>query len=305
MRGALIDTLVSLAEHDPRLFFMTADLGFSVVEKFADKFPKQFVNVGVAEANMLSMAAGMAREGCIPYVYSIATFTAMRGYEQLRNGAVIHNLPVRVIGIGGGFAYGHAGITHHCLEDYAIMRVQPGLRVVAPADPAQARNALVANHTHPGPVYFRIGKGGNPEVPGLAGSYRPEGVELLGDGGDFLIITTGTMATEAIAAREELARQGRHGTVCVAATLQPAPRAELDALRGRYKCVLSLEEHYLNGGLGSMVAEWLCESGWGVPFQRLGVRDIPLGTLGGHAFMLDKAGISRRHVVDAVLGVAP
>src|SRR5579859_7432648 len=142
MRSAFVNALCEQAAADERIFLLTADLGWSVLERFATSFPRRFLNVGVAEQNMLGIAAGLAVEGYTPFVYSIATFAAMRGYEQFRNGAALHHLPVRVIGIGGGFSYGHAGPTHHALEDLAIMRAQASVIPLAPADSAQARQAL-------------------------------------------------------------------------------------------------------------------------------------------------------------------
>ena len=120
---------------------------------------------------MAGIATGMARDGLIPYIYSIATFATMRCYEQLRNGAALHGLPVRVIGIGGGFSYGHAGPTHYALEDLAILRTQPSVAVIAPADQSQAREALRSMAGHPGPVYFRVNKNERPDLPGLAGRF--------------------------------------------------------------------------------------------------------------------------------------
>src|SRR5438477_11396238 len=137
MRNAFVEALCDLAAADPRVMLLTADLGWSVLEPFAKRFPDRFLNVGVAEQNMLGVATGLAREGHVPFAYSIATFASMRCYEQFRNGPVLHRLPVRVVGIGGGFSYGHAGPTHHAVEDLTIARTQPGLTVIAPADAAQ------------------------------------------------------------------------------------------------------------------------------------------------------------------------
>ena len=135
MRSEFIRSLVALAERDPRVVLLTGDLGFTVVEDFAERFPQRFVNVGVAEQNMLGVATGLAEAGFVPFVYSIATFATMRPYEFIRNGPLLHGLPVRVVGVGGGLDYGNNGITHYALEDVALMRVQPKMMVVAPADP--------------------------------------------------------------------------------------------------------------------------------------------------------------------------
>ena len=158
MRKQFVTTLTEIASADDRVVLLTADLGFMVLEPFAERHPDRFFNVGVAEANMISLAAGLAHEGFIPFCYSIATFASMRGYEQFRNGAVIHQLPVRIVGIGGGFAYGSAGITHHALEDLALMRVQPGVGVVVPADDAQVDGLLRDHYARPEPMYVRLAK---------------------------------------------------------------------------------------------------------------------------------------------------
>ena len=133
MRGTFIRTLVDLAAEDTRIVLLVGDLGYTVVEPFAESFPDRFFNVGVAEQNMVGVATGLAESGYIPFIYSIATFASMRAYEFIRNGPLVHNLPVRVIGVGGGFEYGSAGVTHHALEDIAVMRTLPGMQVIAPA----------------------------------------------------------------------------------------------------------------------------------------------------------------------------
>ncbi len=139
MRAALLETLHELAAADERVLLITGDLGWSVVEPFARRFPMRFLNVGVAEANGAGIAAGLGQLGFVPFLYSIASFSSMRCYEQVRDGAILHGLPVRIVGVGGGFAYGHAGATHYALEDVAMMRAQPGMTVLVPADPAQTR----------------------------------------------------------------------------------------------------------------------------------------------------------------------
>src|SRR3954454_19018313 len=144
MRATFVRTLCELADRDPRVVFMTGDLGYTVVEPFAERHPDRFFNVGVAEQNMVGLATGLAEAGFIPFVYSIATFATLRPYEFIRNGPVKHRLPVRIAGVGGGFDYGPDGTSHHALEDIAITRALPGLTVISPADFEQARSALRA-----------------------------------------------------------------------------------------------------------------------------------------------------------------
>src|SRR5262249_47021604 len=172
VRGAFARTLAELASQDQRILLLTGDLGFMALEPFADRFPSRFFNVGVAEQNMVGMATGLAEAGYIPFVYSIATFATLRPYEFIRNGPILHQLPVRIVGMGGGFEYGSAGSTHHGLDDIGVMRVQPGIAIIAPADHVQARNAVLATWRLPGPIYYRLGKDDHTEVPGLEGGFE-------------------------------------------------------------------------------------------------------------------------------------
>ena len=208
MRHALIETLVALAERDPRVVLLTGDLGFTVVEPFADRFGDRFVNVGVAEQNLVGVATGLAEAGLVPFTYSLASFTALRPYEFVRNGPVLHHLPVRLIGVGGGFDYGVQGATHHGLEDLGVLRLLPGLTVLAPADTAQLVRAVEATWDLPGPVYYRVAKTDPPPVPGLDGRFRLGRAEVLAEGTDVALLATGTAAGAAVAAGELLRAEG-------------------------------------------------------------------------------------------------
>jgi transketolase len=147
MRGAFARTLAELAAKDSRILLLTADLGYMALEPFSERFPDRFLNVGVAEQNMVGLATGLAEAGFLPFVYSIVTFATLRPYEFIRNGPIMQQLPVRIIGVGGGFEYGHNGVSHYGLEDIGVMRLQPDLSVIAPADHEQARTALLHTRT--------------------------------------------------------------------------------------------------------------------------------------------------------------
>ncbi|NDJ62912.1 MAG: 1-deoxy-D-xylulose-5-phosphate synthase, partial [Chloroflexi bacterium] len=183
MRKTFANTLVELAAQDDRIVLLTGDLGFMVLEPFAEAFPDRFINVGVAEQNMIGLATGMAEAGMIPFVYSIVTFATLRPYEFIRNGPVLHQLPVRVVSVGGGYEYGSGGPTHHGLEDVGVMRVLPGMTVVAPADYQQARAALLATWDSPRPLYYRFGKNDQYAVPGLDGQFALGRAVTVRDGG--------------------------------------------------------------------------------------------------------------------------
>jgi transketolase len=301
MRHAFAKALYDIAESDERIVLMTADLGFMVLEDFAQAYPSRFYNVGVAEANMIGLATGLAASGYIPFVYSIATFASMRGYEQIRNGPILHQLPVRVIGVGGGFEYGHAGFTHHALEDLAIARVQPGLAVVAPADHLQASVAIRLTYDLPGPVYYRIGKREDYVLPGLDGRFRLGRAEVVREGSDILIVTLGSISAEVVQAANKLAENGVGTTICVVSSLRPAPYGDLSDLLERFPVSLTVEEHYTEGGLGSLVCEIAAETGANCRIIRCGVRDLPASVCGSEGFLREANGLSAEGICQTAL----
>ncbi|MDQ3645199.1 MAG: 1-deoxy-D-xylulose-5-phosphate synthase [Actinomycetota bacterium] len=299
MRSAIVVELAELAARDSRVVLLTGDLGFTVLEEFAERFPERFFNVGVAEQNMVGVATGLADAGFIPYVYSIATFATLRPYEFIRNGPLLHGLPVRVIGVGGGLDYGHNGVTHYALEDVAIMRAQPGMTVVAPADPGQARAALREIHAHAGPAYLRVGRAGE-AVPGLDGRFRLGRLEALRDGDDVAVLALGSLATEALVAARALDREGIASAVAVAASLAPAPVDDLIALLSRVPVVVTVEAHYPSGGLGSLVAEVIAEHGLNCRLVRRAVQEMPVGVTGTPGHLHELHGLSGESIADTV-----
>jgi transketolase len=300
MRNALIEELELLAAEDERVVLLTGDLGFTVLESFAERFPDRFYNVGVAEQNMVGVATGLADAGFVPYVYSIATFATLRPYEFIRNGPLLHGLPVRVIGVGGGLDYGHNGVTHYALEDIAIMRAQPGMTVVAPADPAQARTALRAVHGLPGCVYMRVGKAGA-ALEGLDGRFRLGRLETIGTGGDVAILALGSLGREAVVAAERLADAGLAATVGVPGTLAPPPTDDLVALLSQVPVAVTAEAHYPSGGLGSLVAEVIAGHGLDCRLLRHNVAVMPVGQTGSPERLHDVHGISGERVAAGVI----
>jgi transketolase len=247
---------------------------------------------------MISRAAGLAQQGMIPFCYSIATFASMRGYEQFRNGAVLHNLPVRIVGIGGGFAYGSAGSTHHALEDIALMRALPSVAVIAPGDDLQVENLLRDHYSRPGPMYLRLHKDSFVH-PELGGRFRWGHLEVIGDG-DPLIVTTGAMTSVALEARRQLANEGIDATVAVAACISPAPVEDLVNLLEQRSTCITLEDHRCSGGLGSLVSEVTADYGLGVRVLRMGIDEMPGATTGSESFLRERNGLSVESVVAQV-----
>jgi transketolase len=291
---------VELAATDDRVMLLTADLGWSVVEPFALAYPRRFVNVGVAEQNMVGIATGLARVGWVPYVYSIATFSSMRCYEQIRNGPVLHRLPVRVLGIGGGYAYGHAGPTHHALEDLALMRTQPGLSVVVPADRPQACAAVRAAHALPGPVYLRIAKSAGPAVAGLNGRFAWDRPELVRPGRGVLLMCTGEIVHEALRAADMLADDGMSPAVAALAHLGSRPGDLVTAMLARFELVLTVEEAYVNGGLGSLAAEAIAEASLPTRLVRCGVTSTFPPLTGSTQYLRGQCGLTAEQLAAQV-----
>lgn len=301
MRTAFVDSLIELAQADQRIYLLTADLGWSVLERFAYAFPDRFINVGVAEQNMLGIACGLAKTGFIPFVYSIATFSSMRCYEQLRNGAVLHRQPVRVVGVGGGFSYGHAGVTHHALEDLTICRTQPDLTVLAPVDVAQTRTVMQATQQVRGPIYLRLEKNVGGDIAGLEGRFALGRPEVVVEGDEVLLVTTGSIAHEVVRAVQLLQEKGISTAVAILAHLSfTASRPLLQLLR-KYKSVVTVEEGYVAGGLGSLIAETIAENQLRCRLSMQGVRSMIHGCTGSTEFLRRQHGLDADSLVEAVL----
>jgi transketolase len=297
VRKAFTEALLELAERDERVVLLTGDLGYTVLEHFAERFPDRFYNVGVAEQNLVGLATGLAEAGFVPFCYSIATFGTLRPYEFVRNGPLAHDLPVRIVGVGGGFDYGENGLTHYALEDVAVMRVQPRMTVLAPADDDQARAAVEATADLTGPAYLRVARAG-PSIPGLDGRFRLGRTELIGSGTDVALVALGGAAAEAIAA------EVGDATVAVVSSFNPSPVEDLAELLARVPLAVTVEAHYVDGGVGSLVAETIAEGGLDCRLVRCGVRTMPTGESGSREFLQERHGLSPPAIARTVLQAA-
>jgi transketolase len=259
VRTAFISALEQLAETDTRIWLVTGDLGFSVLERFRDRFPERYVNVGVAEQNMIGVAAGLADSGKCVFTYSIANFATLRCLEQIRNDVCHRAANVKVVSVGGGLSYGPQGYTHHGIEDLAIMRALPGITVVAPGDPVETELAVRALVATTGPAYLRLGKATEPLVHVTSPRFEIGRVIPLRQGVDACVLTTGAMLGPAMAAADRLAAAGIEVAVWSIHTVKPLDIcAVLDAAR-RFPVLITAEEHTVVGGLGSAVAEVISE----------------------------------------------
>lgn len=292
MRGSFAKTLTELAAADPKIFLLTGDLGYMALEPFKERFPDKFINVGVAEQNMIGIATGLAEAGFTPFCYSIVTFASLRPYEFIRNGPILHQLPVRIVGVGGGVEYAHNGATHYGLEDIAVMRVQPGITVIAPADANQTKTALEKTIDLPGPIYYRLGKDDRTIVPGLNGAFELGRCQLIGNGKDLLLISMGAISFECVQAAELLKNEGIDVTVMIVASIAPAPLEDLGKYLSKFRHAITVEAHYACGGLSSLVSEVVAQSSIDCQVTRCAIESMPDGETGSISFLYEKYGLS-------------
>ena len=291
MRTTAINCLVERARFDKRIFLINVDVGFSVLETFRDEFPDRYLNVGIAEQNAIGVAAGLALSGLLPYVYSMVPFVTMRCFEQVRLDLAYMNTNVRLLGIGAGLSYGAQGATHHSIEDIAIMRALPNMTVCCPGDPIEARSLINQSFTHSGPIYFRLGKNGEPNVHS-----KDERIEIgraikMTEGRDLALITTSNMLEQGKRWVDEWAMENKAVTLLSMPTIKPLDVDAITELITQGMPIVTLEEHNIIGGLGSAVAEVIAESGKAVQFKRIAIPDQYSHYVGGQMSVREKFGL--------------
>ncbi|MDD5262510.1 MAG: transketolase C-terminal domain-containing protein [Methylacidiphilales bacterium] len=259
MRNAFAKEITTLAQQDERIVLLSADIGNRLFDDFKEKCPGRFYNCGVAEANMIGVAAGMALSGLRPVCYTITNFITYRCLEQIRIDLCYHHQPVVVVGTGAGLSYASLGYTHQSCEEMGMLRLLPGLAVVAPADSMEVRAGLRAALQQPGPVYMRIGKKGEPNVHQSLPDFTIGRAISVREGTGACILSAGTMLSVAIQAAELLATRGISAQVASFHTIKPLDVEFLTKVFSKFKAVATVEEHSVLGGLGGAVAEWLSE----------------------------------------------
>jgi len=289
----------ALAEYggDPRIVALDADLASCTMsEIFGAKYPERFFNAGIAEANMIGMAAGFATTGKIAFCHSFAMFTAGRGYDQIRNSVAYPGLNVKIVGSHAGLTVGEDGATHQCIEDLSLMRTIPGMTVLAPCDANETREAVKALIRYEGPCFMRTGRTAvaniTPSIPG----YRFElgRGAVLREGGDITIIACGLMVQEALAAGELLAARGVEARIIDMHTIKPLDTGVILKAARETGAIVTAEEHSVTGGLGSAVAEAL-SSAYPVPVLRVGVND-EFGRSGDALMLLERYGLTAANI---------
>lgn len=286
MRQEFINTLIKLAKKDNKVFLLTGDLGFSVLENFREKFPKRFFNMGVAEQNMIGVAAGLALSGKTVFVYSIVPFLTMRCFEQIRNDLCHQNLNVKLVGIGGGLSYGPLGYTHHALCDIAIMRVLPNMKVFAPGDPFEAERVAEIAAFSEGPAYIRLGKSNEPKIHPKSLHFNIGKGIVLRNGRDITIFATGNMLYSAKLVVDKLSGKNIDARLVSMPTIKPLDKNIILKAAKETKAIFTIEEHGLIGGLGSAVADILSANNTNnIIFKSIGVNDEHAGVVGGQNYL--------------------
>jgi len=301
MRNTFADTLTGCAAKDRKLMLLTGDLGFSVLERFRDSFPDRFLNMGISEANMIGAASGLALGGMKPYVYSIIPFATMRCFEQVRNDVCYQDADVKIVGVGGGLAYGTLGPTHHAREDIALMTSLPNMTVVCPGDPIETELLTKLSVSHQGPMYIRLGRGGDPVIH----QSRPD-VEIgkgimVKEGNDATIIATGNILPNALAATKILEEKKMKVRLISMHTVKPL---DADIIRKAAKetdALFTVEEHSAINGLGSAVGDALHAQGSKAMFRKIGLKDRFEQVVGNHEYLRQANGLSPEQISSAVL----
>jgi transketolase len=303
MRPSFFNSLEELSEQRNDIIVLTGDLGFKLFDRYRDKFPNRFINVGVAESNMIGLASGLSLGGKNVYCYSIIPFLLMRTYEHIRIDIAYNNLSVKLVGVGGGFTYGLEGITHFGLEDLALMRMLPNMTVVVPADPIEASALARASVEHRGPLYIRLGRAGEPCIHEKSLEFKIGKPITLIEGKDIALVAIGNMVCTAQKVASDLKQKGLKPSLVNMHTIKPLNKKMILQLAATHEYIFTIEEHYKNGGLGSAILEVLADSGYKGKLVRIGIPE-ELGSFSGHPeFLRSRYGLTAESIFKRVMTV--
>lgn len=301
MRNAFAEEITHLAKTDKRIVLLSGDIGNKLFDEFKKVDADRFYNCGIAEANMMSMAAGLSLSGLRSIVYTITPFTTTRCFEQIRVDVCYHNAPVIIVGTGAGLSYADLGPTHHSLEDLAILRTLPGMRVMAPCDATELRLALKEALEGDTPVYIRIGKKGEPKIHAAEPDFKIGKAIRIREGNDVSIIAAGTIMGEALDAVEILAAKGISASLASMHTIKPLDTEYLQKAASNSKLLVTVEEHGLIGGLGGAVSEWRSQQNITVPHISFGTPDEFMHEVGSQNYARKKYGLTSDNIVSKIL----
>lgn len=301
IRDAFFDSLYDLAREDKNVILLTADCGAPSLDKFREDLREQYFSVGIAEQNMISIAAGLAMEGKIVYAYAIAPFASLRCYEQIKVDLCCMNLSVTMLGVGAGWAYDIMGPTHHSTEDVSIMRALPGMVIFNPSDSIMAGAMVQLSYKLPGPKYIRFDRGGLPFLYAGKKNDFSKGAIKLKEGKGLCIIATGAMVHRALEVTRDLSKHSIDAGVIDLFRLKPINEKTILKLISGYENILTLEEHLIIGGLGSAICEILSDNEVRPRLRRLGIRDKYYFEYGGRKRLHQLCGLDTHSIVSNIL----
>lgn len=304
MRHAFIKKLEEFCSRPNDIFLMTGDLGYKLFDNFREKYKEKFINVGIAEPNMINIAAGMALCGKKVYCYSMIPFLISRCLEQIKINLCYNQADVKLIGVGCGLSYGAEGVTHHAIEDLAVLRALPGITILAPSDSQELEACMEATVSKKGPVFIRLGKNGEPLVHDKSIHFEiGKGLQVINTGTDICLIATGNIVYRAKAVSNILIKKGYGVTLISMPTIKPLDEALIKEIAKKYKFLISIEEHSIIGGLGSSIAEVLAEIPDKPVFKRIGLEDSFNRFVGKSDFLQDIHGLSIDKMTATILAL--
>lgn len=301
MRDTFVRTLISLAKEDPNIELITGDLGFGVLKPFWEQLPDRFVNAGIAEQNMTSLAAGMALEGKTVFTYSIGNFPTLRCLEQIRNDCAYHKANVKIVCVGGGFVYGSLGMSHQATEDIAVMRALPDVAVLCPGDLVEAAEATKAIAAYPGTCYLRLGRGGEKRIHDRIENFEIGKAIRIHGGERVAVFSTGAIFEEIGGAEEILKKHGICPAVWTFPTVKPIDRETVKSCADKFDLIVTVEEHNLSGGFGSAVAEVLAEMPSHAKLLRIGLHDTYSAIVGNQKYLRSQFGLDAAGIAGQIL----
>lgn len=307
MRNKFIQKLEIMAAKDERIALMVGDLGYNVIEGFANRFPNRFFNAGIAEQNMMGLAAGMAAKGFIPFVYSIGNFPTFRCAEQIRNDVDYHNLPVVTVSVGGGVAYGNLGYSHHAVQDYALMRTFPNMLIASPGDPTEVAFCMQHILENPQPTYLRLGKAGEPvirdDISEKAIPGEPIPITCTNKDSNKAIISTGntlSLVSNFLKKSKEYGFQQKEWDLFSLPLWSMASKALFAKSVQKYDTIVFVEEHLFDGGFASWGIESLLEHGYSLPrIETVSLSQKVCGMVGSQKELHEKGGLSLKDLAAA------
>lgn len=300
IRDAFFDEVYAIAGRDTNVVFITADADAFSLKKYQKDFPSRFINAGVAEQNMITVAAGLALSGKKVFIYALIPFIALRCYEQIKVNICSMNLAIVLIGAGAGLSFGNDGPTHHAVCDVAVMRTLPEMSILNPSDGVTASAAARLAHEASGPVYVRLDKGVQPALY-TTGSDFSQGFSVLRQGADIVILATGLMVHRALEVAHELSRRRIEAGVVDLYRIKPVDEKGLSGILKNYKKIVTLEENSIIGGIGSLVSEILADNRIFLPLKRVALRDEQCFSYGDRDWLHRACGIDKASVLEKII----